>query len=146
MTKHIDFFELKTAKDLFHKLEDDLVALEESGQDTKVAFNFFVTAEHLPDWLDKRCLVKQNSILRIVSHIANGAKHFYLDKERHKAVVNTEKFRVLEEGIVEPGYFYEPLIIHLEPHEAAELNVSEIDAVELGHKVLDFWKPYVQTP
>ena len=145
MTTHIDFFELKTPADLFSKLESDLASLESSGQDSRNAFNFFVTVEHLPDWLDQRTLVKQNCILRIVSHIANGAKHFQLRDERHKSVTSTEKFRVFEEGVFEPGVFYEPLLIHLSEDEANELNLKEIDAVELAHKVLDFWKPYVQT-
>lgn len=144
MTTHIDFFELKTPTDLLRKLEEDLASLEQSGQDTKVAFNFFVTAEHLPDWLGRRDLVQQTSILRIVSHIANGAKHFYLKDKRHKSVKCTEKFRVFEEGVVEEGYFYEPLLIHLAAEEEKELGVSEIDAVSLGQKVIDFWRPYVQ--
>lgn len=143
MTTHIDFFELKTAKDLFRKMEDDLAALEKSGQDTKVAFNFFVTAEHFPDWIGQRALVKQNSILRIVSHIANGGKHFYIDKKRHKSVSHAEKFRVYEEGVFEAGVFYEPLLIHLEPDEAKDLGVTDIDAVDLGDRVVNFWRPYV---
>ena len=140
---HIDFFELRTPADLFCKLESDLASLEASGQDTRIAFNFFVTAEHLPDWLGQRALVKTNCILRIVSHIANGAKHFHLNDKRHNSVTSTEKFRVVEEGCVEPSYFYEPLLIHLSPDEAKELGLSEIDALTLGHKVLDFWRPYV---
>ena len=140
------FFELKTADDLFHKLEDDLSSLEESAQDTKIAFNFFVTAEHLPDWLHKRGLVRKHSILRIVSHIANGAKHFSLNDKRHNSVVSTEKFRVFEEGVFESDCFYEPLLIHLESDEAAELECTEIDVLELGKKVLEFWRPYVHKP
>lgn len=143
MTSHIDFFELKTPADLLRKLESDLVSLEESGQDTKIAFNFFVTAEHLPDWLNRRDLVQKTSILRIVSHIANGAKHFYLNDKRHTSVKSTEKFRVFEEGVVENGYFYEPLVIHLSKEEEKDLGFSEIDAVTLGHKVIEFWRLYV---
>jgi len=143
LSTHIDFFELKTPADLFSKLEGDLAALEKSGQDARIAFNFFVTAEHLPDWIGQRILVKANCILRIVSHIANGAKHFHLDEKRHNSVTGTEKYRVVEEGYAEPGYFYEPLLIQLSPNEAKELGLSEIDAVNLGHKVLEFWRPYV---
>ena len=145
MATHIDFFELKTPADLLAKLESDLASLETSGQDTRVAFNFFVTAEHLPDWLDKRKIVKENCILRIVSHIANGAKHFYLKDKRHKSVSSAEKHRVYAEGVYEPGVFYEPLLIQLTDDEAKELNLTEIDAVDLGRKVLEIWKPYVQT-
>ncbi len=142
---HIDFFELKTASDLFRKLEGDLEELESSGQDTRIAFNFFVTAEHLPDWLGQRNLVREHCILRIVSHIANGAKHFHIYDKRHKSVTNTEKLRVFEEGVFESGVFYEPLNILLSSNETKELGVDIIDAVSLGHKVVEFWRPYVKS-
>ena len=145
MATHIDIFELKSAADLFRKLEGDFAALEASGQDTRVAFNFFVTAEHLPDWLGRRDLVRQHASLRVVSHIANGAKHFVLDDRRHQSVTRTEKFRYVEEGYVEPGYFYEPLLIHLSPDEARELGAPTIDAVSLGRRVVEFWRHYVPT-
>jgi hypothetical protein len=143
MATHIDIFELKTPADLFRKITDDLTALEASGQDPSVAFNFFVTVEHLPDWLNLRDLVHKHCILRIVSHIANGAKHFVLNDNRHRSVTSTEKSRYVEEGYVEPDYVEEPLLIHLFPDEAKELGVSVIDAVTLGRKVVDFWRPYV---
>jgi len=146
MTTHIDFFELKTPADLYEKLKRDLTALEESGQNTDIAFNFFVTAEHLPDWLNQRPLIKNNAILRIVSHIANGAKHFHLKDKRHKSVVSNEKHRVFEEGVYEANVFYEPLLIKLSDAESRELNIIEIDAVELGQKVLEFWKHYIEKP
>ena len=142
MATHIDTFELKTPADLFRKLEGDLAAME-SSQDAKIAFNFFVTAEHLPDWLGQRCLVRKHAILRIVSHIANGMKHFTLDDHRHASVTGTEKFRYVEEGYVEPGYFDEPLLIELSPREARDIGLLAIDAAALGRKVLEFWRPYV---
>lgn len=144
MSTHIDIFELKTAGDLFRKLEGDFESLKKT-QDARVAFNFFVTAEHLPDWLGRRDLVRQHPILRVVSHIANGAKHFTLNDSRHNSVVGTEKLRYVEEGYVEPGYFDEPLMIHLSSDEALALGAQSIDAAELGRQVLEFWRPHVQT-
>lgn len=124
-------------------MEDDFSKLVNSGQDSRTAFNFFVTAEHLPDWLNMRVLVRQHALLKIVSHLANGAKHFVIDPIRHQSVIGTHKDRYVEEGYVEPGYFYEPLQIHLSQDEAAELGTSVIDAVALGQLVLDFWRPHV---
>lgn len=143
VSTQFEFFELKTPVDLFSKLEADLAELEDSGQDTRTAFNFFVTAEHLPDWLGKRDLVKKNPILRIVSHIANGAKHLHLDESRHKSVTTAKKSHYVEAGYVEPGYFYEPLLIHLSEEESKHFGISDIDVVTLGKRVLEFWKPYV---
>lgn len=102
-----------------------------------------MTAEHLPDWLGRRDLVRQHACLRVVSHIANGAKHFSLDDKRHGAARSTEKFRYVEEGYVEDGYFDEPLLIYLEPDEARELGGPSIDAVALAKKVIDFWQPFI---
>ncbi|MGQ3684522.1 MAG: hypothetical protein ACUBOA_05850 [Candidatus Loosdrechtia sp.] len=82
-------------------------------------------------------------MLRITSHIANGAKHFEAKAKHHNSVIGTEKFRVYEEGVFEQGVFYEPLLIHLENNEATELGVTEIDVIDLGHKVLDFWRTRV---
>jgi hypothetical protein len=142
-----DFFELKTAKDLFRKLEGDLAALEKSGQDSCVAFNFFVTAEHLPEWLSP-CPInkKDHAIINIVSHISNGAKHFKIRDKKHQSVTGTEKYRYLEEGYYEQGYYYEPLLIHLSLKEEKELGMRTIDAVTLGKKVVDFWRPYIPKP
>lgn len=145
MATRFQFFELKTAADLLRKLEGDLGAFEASYQDTRIGFNFFVTAEHLPDWLGRRDLVRQHAILRVVSYIANGAKHFVLTERRHQSVTGTEKFRYFEEGYIEPGYFYEPLLIHLSADEARELGVSRIDAITLGRRVVEFWSQYVPT-
>jgi len=145
MQTRFQFFELRTPADLFRKLEADLEALEATYEDTRVAFNFFVTAEHLPDWLNKRDLVRQTAILRVVSHIANGAKHLVLHDRRHQSVTSTEKLRYVEEGYFEPGYVCEPLLIHLSPDEARDLGFQTISAVTLGHKVVEFWRPYIPT-
>ena len=144
MDKRFDFFEIVTPADLFIKIESDLAELETSNQDVKVAFNFFVSIEHLPDWLELRHLVRENCLLRIVSHIANGAKHLNINENRHTSVTGTEKSRYVEEGYIEAGYFEEPLLIYLSDAESEELGVTEINAVTLGKQVVEFWRPYVQ--
>jgi len=143
MSTHLDFFELRTPADLFRKVEGDLRALEMAPSDVRLAFNFFVTAEHLPDWLNRRDLVKKNCLLRIVSHLANGAKHFVLDDVRHKSVTKAEASRYVEEGYVEEGYVADVLEVHLSPDEAKELGQPVIDVLSLGRKLVQFWRPYV---
>ena len=143
MPTHIDFFELRTPADLFRKSEDDLRALQASPCDTRLAFNFFVTVEHLPDWLSRRDLVQKNCVLRIVSHLANGAKHFVLNDSRQTSVKKAEASRYVEPGYAEPGYFEESLEIHLAPDEAREMGATVIDAVSLGQEALQFWRPHV---
>lgn len=144
MERYFEFFELLTPKDLFQKIEEDLTQLEKSNDDPKIAFNFFVSVEHLPDWLGLRKLVRENCILRIVSHIANGAKHFNLRDKRHKSVLKAEKSRYVEKGYFEEGYVEEPLVIYLSEDETKEIGSSEIDAVKLAREVVEFWRPYVE--
>jgi hypothetical protein len=43
-------FALRTAKDLFGKLEHDLVRVKKNPADSYAAFDFFVTAFHLKEW------------------------------------------------------------------------------------------------
>ena len=137
------FFELTTPAQLFHKMESDLAALVASSSDSRLAFNFFVTAEHLPDWLNQRDMVRKHALLRVVSHLANGAKHFTLDPKRHRSVDGTSIERYAEEDYAEPGYFEEPLLIHLSPDEAVELGRPVFEVPVLGALVLAFWRPYV---
>ncbi len=69
-------FELKSAKDLLKKLESDLKQFKADPNNAYVAFNFFVTAEHLPDWMhpgpDKRATEIRNAsvLLQVCSHVA----------------------------------------------------------------------------
>jgi hypothetical protein len=137
------FFELTTAAQLFQKMESDMAALVAFNSNSHLAFNFFVTAEHLPDWLGKRELVKSTALLRIVSHLANGAKHLTLDPKRHNSVVETSINRYVEEGYVLPGYLDEPLLIHLSAEEALELGKPVFEAQIFGAMVIEFWRPHL---
>lgn len=144
MNKRFDFFEMRAPADLFNKIQADLAALETSSHDVRVAFNLFVSLEHLPDWLGLRAFVRDNVLLRVVSHIANGAKHLEVNERRHSSVKAAEKSRYVAAGYVEPGYFEEPLVIYLSEDEAKELGCVQIDAVTLGKRVIEFWRPHVE--
>ena len=89
--------------------------------------------------------MREHAILRVVSHLANGAKHFEVSDKRHRSILATETDRYVEEGYNAPGYFEEPLIINLAPDEERELGASVIDVLALGRMVLDFWRPHVAT-
>jgi len=143
MSTHIDFFELRTAADLFRKIEDDLKAMEASPDDARLAFNFFVTVEHLPDWLGRRDLVKKTCLLRIVSHLANGAKHFVLDDSRHKSVMNAKASGYVEADYIDPDYIGDSLEVHLSADEAKEMGGDVIDTLSLGRRAVQFWRPHV---
>ena len=152
-----DFGELRTPTDLVKKLKHDLQRMATSGSDQYAAFDFFVTADCIVDWMHpevpgdkiatdeqkkrKSDLRKNNDLPRIASHIANGAKHFVVT--RHNSVAGIEKSRYVEEGYVEDGYFEDPLLVHLMPDEAARLGVQgSIEAIQLARLVLQFWSEH----
>jgi hypothetical protein len=139
-------FELKTPADLVRKLQHDFLRMEESSEDQYAAFDFFVTAEHIVDWLHpnddaaRRALRSSSALLRITSHLANGAKHFEARKKHHRSVVGTEKERYVESGYVDDGYFADPLVIHLSDEEAKEIGAREIEANILAREVVEYWR------
>jgi len=142
-------FELQTPADLVRKLRHDLKRMETSPFDQYAAFDFFITAEHIVDWLHpmdepaRKALRVNNALLRITSHLANGSKHFQATAKKHRSVTRTEKFRYVEQGYVEPGYFAEPLLVHLSPDEERELGTSSVDALSLARQVLEVWIRYL---
>ena len=109
------------------------------------AFDFFVTAEHMVDWLHPSRKLDQGQlraapILALVSHIANGAKHFTATAKRHRSVSSIEKDAYVAEGYVESGYFEEPIVVVLTPSEEKVFGCTRIEAVELASRVLEHWR------
>jgi hypothetical protein len=136
------FFQLQTAEDLFAKLKWELEELRKDPSNPWRAYNFLVTAEHLPDWVKNRSLRKKDALLRVCSHLANGGKHF--DVDRHSSVSSAERDGVFEEGAFEKGVFEEWLKITLEPDEAKELGCNEVDAVFLAERLVKWWSQYFE--
>jgi len=141
-------FELRCHADLVRKLRYDLERMEKSSNDQYAAFDFFVTADHIVDWLHPtdepaRRKLRSGPLLRIASHLANGSKHFEATAKHHRSVAGTEKFRSVEEGYVDPDYIQEPLLIHFTPDEAKEFGIPSIDAVLLARRILEFWVGHV---
>lgn len=135
------FFDLITPEDLFKKLKKEYEQFMQRPYDACAAYNFFVTAEHLPDWLHSKG-IKNQILPRICSELANGAKHFGLKPFKHpNPVINkTYKNRCLEEGIVEEGILADPLIVALEKKASDALGVDCIEATDLASKILSFWE------
>lgn len=140
-------FDLKTPADLREKLRRDLARLKSSPLDSDAAFNFFVTAEHMVDWVypgranaEKRKRARKSSaLLRVCSHLANGAKHLELDDGRHDSVSSTivlGGFGV--GGYGEGGYGSAALWVRLQGDAAKELGTAA-DAVDLAGRVMEFW-------
>ena len=145
MSNFKGFAELQVPRDLVNKLEYDLERVLKSPQDQYAAFDFFVTAEHIVDWIhpnDKKARYKiryNSSLLKITSHIANGVKHFEATAPHHQSVKTVEKTRYAETGYVEEGYFEDHLIVHLTEEEKSSFGQRSIKVADLAKQVYDYW-------
>ena len=148
---------LKTAKDLLYKLKHDLKRLKDEPANAYAAFDFFITAEHLFDWKYKdfsepheekeiklrgkrKCKVKNNrQLLKLISHIGSGAKHFVATDARHKSVTSIENEQYLEPGYCQSDYVAGEIVINLSDREAKLFIKQQISAVELATETYKYW-------
>ena len=142
------FFELRTPKDLLEKLRHDHRRLAANPLGSYAAFDFFVTANHLVDWVwpcaereQQRKNRRSETLPRICEHLADGAKHFQLSSPHQgvSAVTKTDGF--FDPGVFDPDFFdVGELIVTLEPTEAIELDRQTITAIDLATLVLAYWE------
>ncbi len=149
-------FELKNPVDLYKKLEWEYSQLIKNPTDCYTAYNFFVTAEHIPDWLfpkrenkiERKNIKNKDIVLQICSHIANGAKHFQLEAKHHKSVSGFSKVggyfpdNYFLKGYLPDGYFPKCQIVIQLGNEAQEKFGATISILSLAEKVMAFWQGY----
>ena len=143
-------FELISPRDLLGKLGRDLKALQRSPDDCDLAFNFFVTAEHMLDWLhpgSANRTVRQAArdgevLLQLVSHIANGAKHFDRLSPHNRSVgayvLPSWRLGVWRVGVWGPGTWSGGLSIVL-AGDAATAFGPRIKALDLAERTYAYW-------
>jgi hypothetical protein len=138
-------FSLRTPRDLREKLEADFQRFASAAPASRkaqyAAFDFFVCAEHLADWLAHSTGALSKSLRTypdgpLVSHIANGAKHFSVKDTRHTTVSDT----AVQVGGFQPGAFQsnsfataQQLVIELE-------NGTIESVMTVATHVLDHWR------
>lgn len=154
MTTFKGIFSLQKPQDLLKKLEYDYQRIIKNPLDTYAVFDFFVTAEHIVDWLypsssptDKRNRerLRRKLPLQICSQIANGSKHFEATAKQHKTVKGTNVRPGAELGLAILGVSRlgtgSGLEIKLKNYAKRRLG-EYIDANNLAKIVLDFWRGY----
>jgi hypothetical protein len=161
------FFDLKTPEDLLRKLEREYDGWKAAPLNVDLAWNFFVTAEHLPDWIYYQDMPisgtarpdlldgqtpndftrdRARPLLRICSHLANGGKHFHLRDRNLTSVERTvrENTRWIDPRWVAPEWVGEQpaLRVYLAPDEQAALGrgSADVNALWLAVRVLEFWR------
>lgn len=141
-------FYLRVPKDLLAKLRHDYARFDADPVDAYAAFDFFITARHLPEWLypddpAKKNAAFDNELMKVCRHIADGSKHFRLTDGRHESVRHT----LLEGAWVAPGWMdpqlADPgrLVVELE-EGAADVLGATIECRELAKRILHFWETH----
>ena len=132
--------ELQTPKNLLAKLQFDFARIKANPLDAYAAFDFFVTAEHIPDWVGDKSIKISEPLLRVVSHIANGAKHFRATDLKHKSVKNVD----VRKGAFQSGAFQSDafdvgdLVVELKGDEV-KIFGAEISVRRLAQMVIEYW-------
>lgn len=148
MTQLHGLFSLRTSKDLLTKLESDFNRFK-NAEATSIeaqyaAFDFFVTAEHLADWMSN-CTGDSLSSYRaypdgsLVSHVANGAKHFRVTHMNHKTVSDTHSAGAFQANAFQENAFdVARLVIDLE-------DGSTENALDVALRVVNHWRKIVSS-
>jgi len=147
------FFVLKGPADLLEKLRHDVSRVRQNPVDAYAAFDFFVTAEHLLDWKypdvggkanirTRSNLRKTEPLLRVTSHLANGAKHFKTIDARHTSVDDVHVHAGGFDSAAFDSAAFDAggrLVVNLAGDDAKVLG-SEISVLELAEAVLAYWE------
>jgi hypothetical protein len=153
-------FELRTAHDLLAKLHHDFARIRLNQCDSYAAFDFFVTADHMIEWLHpgnagRSAQVSERAVpgrvgilLEVCSHLCNGSKHFHLDNPAHTSVSSAGIRPGAFSSAFSAGFDSAPrLTIVLDGHAAKEFGAS-VRVVELAKEIFDHWSehPRLQSP
>ena len=136
-------FSLRTPRDLLDKLESDFARVEQadaaSTEAQCAAFDFFVTALHMADWMSHSTggSVASHGAYpdgALVYDVGCGAKHFRVRPEKHTTVSDTGLAGAFDPAFFSPEYFdVAHLIIDLE-------DGTSVDALEVARRVLNHWR------
>jgi hypothetical protein len=150
-------FTLRTVADLLTKLRHDYGRIRAASHDAYAAFDFFVTAEHIPDWMglsrgERKALRESEALLQVVSHIASGAKHFKdLDEHHHSVTASGLRGGYFPPTYFGPSYFggsyfgHGTLYVELDG-SAVDRFGQRISAVDLADQVLTYWTEHLRPP
>ena len=146
-------FTLETPHDLLAKLESDYDTLLQNRDNPYLAYNFFVTAEHMLDWVypgyanksQREAERESEVLLQVCSHLAAGSKHFVVEAKHHESVLKSVQKRP---GNPFTGPFGGPFVprsgisglcVDLDGNAKKVLG-SSIHVSKLAKQVLDYWK------
>jgi hypothetical protein len=144
-------FELREPIDLFRKLQHDFTRIQLNALDQYAAFDFFVTAEHILDWLfpgrenDKaRNEAREKNFIRgVCSHIASGAKHFEVQHSRHASVTDVAVVSgAFQDGAFQSSAFSTSRLIVRLDGDAADNLGDVVECLFLAGLVIKHWESH----
>lgn len=141
-------FQLKTPADLLAKLKHDLKRLSHGKTDPYPAFDFFITAEHLVDWVfpgseaDRRKMWSE-PLLALCSHLANGSKHFEATARHHKSVSDSHEHHGGFSDEFSSDFDVSGLIILLDGDAKVQYG-PQIQAHDLAVRVVEYWENWMK--
>jgi hypothetical protein len=143
------FFDLRTSRDLFDKLESDFTRLKAEPINSHVAFDFFVTAWHLVEWhihlpAERTAFCNENPVLNVCEHLAVGAKHFAPRNPRLTSVATTGNTSVWvpkswSVTAWAQGAWASELVVHLDGPARATFG-EIISVVQLAEATMGVWR------
>lgn len=149
-----DWFGFETPQDLYAKLERDLAKLRRDHGDADSAFNLFITAWSMIDWIHpanshaRESLRTKHPVLQACAHLANGSKHLKLTSPRHRSVKTTARGadrgkRPLRMSPGQRPVSANALFVHLEGDAAKEFG-SFPSALTLAEATVDWLRDYLK--
>lgn len=138
-------FALRTAEDLFAKAERDLERLRKCPDDSDRAFDFFVTARHLPEWVyrgswkDAKRDINGCAVLCIARSVADAGKHFEVTHTNHAGYEGSTAGPIghRSDKLGDDVHSDTRLRVQLSPVDAEAINDGEqlIGALDLAERV-----------
>ncbi|MCX5727000.1 MAG: hypothetical protein NT030_07550 [Candidatus Saganbacteria bacterium] len=155
------FYEkLKTAHDGYPFKKEHMVEFD-AGELTDIVFAFFIVCHHMKDWIinddqvDQKVrdvvedFVHHTSCLRFCADIANGYKHFKLDRhqrsKKRPQFVNIKRSiiagKVLDIRKVDSGEYSDAIV---KDEAILKTDDGEIGAFELASECIYRWQEFIE--
>lgn len=142
-----EFVAMRSAADLRDKLRRDYARLAAHPGDADLAFNFFATADHLPDWLypddsERRAAARNLPLLALCAALATGAAHFRMADRRHRTAGKPPRTGGYFSNYMGAYFGWHfgrgHLVVDLSGAAAGQFGAST-GAADLAREVLAYW-------